>query len=352
MFICSSNIELNLIEKKRLPTGKVSKELLERYVFTHLGEPSLRVISGPHIGEDAAVLDMGDKTLVAKANPITGAEAKIGWLSVHINANDVASRGATPLWFLNTILLPEDSDETLLKTIMIDIHEACKELGICIVGGHTEVAPGLQKPIIAGFMLGEVTRSRLVTTGGAKPEDDIILTKGAGIEGTGILAEDLKDELSEKVSSKTLENAKKLLNEISVVKEAQVASKIGVHSMHTPTEGGVINGLLEVSEAANVSFKVYEDKIPLLNETKQISNVLKLDPLKLLSSGSLLITSDTNKTSQILDALNEVNIRAEVIGKITKKDHNIIVGEDGKIKVVQIVKQDELYRILDERRNI
>ena len=294
-----------------LETGKLKSDFLEK-LLGKIDIKDEKIIVGPGIGEDAAVMDMGDTMLVAKSNPITGAESKIGWLAVHINANDVAARGATPLWFLNTVLLPEGSNEKLLETIMNDIHEACKELGICVVDGHTEVAPGLQRPIVAGFMLGEVTRSKLVLTGGAQPEDDIILTKGAGIEGTGILAEDLNDELSEKVSLKILKSAKSLLNEISVVKEAQVASKIGVHSMHTPTEGGIINGLLEISEAANVSFKVFEDDIPLSKETMQISNVLNLDPLKLLSSGSLLITSDTMKTNQILEELKKIGYVREL----------------------------------------
>jgi hydrogenase expression/formation protein HypE len=187
------------MSSKKLPTGKIPKELLTKYVFICLGVEDKRVIKGPLIGEDAAVIDNGEKVLVVKANPITGAENKIGWLAVHINANDIAARGAEPLWYLSIVLLPEGADEELLEAIMLDQHRACSELGICIVGGHTEVSPELSRPIVAGFMLGEAPKNGYVTTGGAEVGDHIVLTKGVGLEGTGILAADLK-QLKNKVS--------------------------------------------------------------------------------------------------------------------------------------------------------
>lgn len=335
-----------------LPTGKISKDLLERYVFSCLGKHSSRVISGSRIGEDAAVIDMGENVLVAKANPITGAEEKIGLLAVYINANDVAVSGAKPKWFLNNILLPEGSDETVLETIMQEINDACIKLDVCVIGGHTEVSPGLQRPIVSGFMLGEAKKSELVLTRGASIGDDIILTKGAGIEGTGILASDLEEILIKKVSKKTLKKAKKFLNETSVVNEALRASKIGVKSMHTPTEGGILNGLYEISEAAQVGFKVYESDILIAEETKQICNALNLNPLKLLSSGSLLIVSDPNKKTMLIEAISEIGVKALVIGKITSKSKGMIIqGKDGVERKTGKVDQDELYRILNELEN-
>ena len=331
----------------KLPTGKIPKELLTKYVFSCLGIPSKRVLKGPLIGEDAAVIDLGETVLIAKANPITGAEEKIGWLAVHINANDVAARGAKPLWYMSIVLLPEDSDESLLETIMLEQHEACSELGICIVGGHTEVTPGLGRPIVSGFMLGEASKTNYVTTGGANIGDHIVLTKGVGIEGTGILAADLRERLVG-LSSETLDNAIKLLDKISVVSEAEIASKLGgVTSMHTPTEGGVLNGLLEVSEASGKGFKIYEKRLLIHPETREICDELDIDPLRLLSSGSLLIVIDPTKSSKLIEKLNEHGIPAQVIGEITS-DSGIVVGLDGSETFVSDVTQDELFRVLEE----
>jgi hydrogenase maturation factor len=332
----------------KLPIGKVPKELLTKYVFTCLGLPSDRVIKGPHIGEDAAIIDMGDKVLIAKANPITGAEDKIGWLAVHINANDVAARGAEPLWYLSVVLLPENSDESLLETIMQGQHEACSKLGICIVGGHTEVAPDLGKPIVSGFMLGEARKNRYITTGGALIGDHIVLTKGVGLEGTGILSMDLRHRLIDKVSEDVLSDALKLLDMISVVPEARLASGIdGVHSMHTPTEGGILNGLIEISEASGYGFIIREENLLIYEETSQICKALEIDPLRLLSSGSLLIIIDPTKSSELVSLLATNNILSTVIGEVTPESR-IVIKKDGSTRLIEDVKQDELFRILGE----
>jgi hydrogenase expression/formation protein HypE len=336
------------MSSKKLPSGKISKELLTKYVFTCLGVHNVRVIKGPLIGEDAAIIDNGDRVLVAKANPITGAENKIGWLAVHINANDIAARGAEPLWYLSVVLLPEGADEGLLETIMREQHQACTELGICIVGGHTEVAPNLGRPVVSGFMLGEARKDQYVTTGGAKIGDHIVLTKGVGIEGTGILAADLREKLTQTLSDEVLAGAVKLLDLISVVPEARVAIEVGrVHSMHTPTEGGVLNGLLEISEASGHGFIIYEDQLIIHKETQLICSTLGIDPLKLLSSGSLLIIVDPASSSELVKALREKNIAAKVIGEITEAS-GIVVRRDGSVSVIDDVEQDELFRILGE----
>jgi len=333
---------------RKLPTGKIAKELLTKYVFTCLGMPNERLLRGPLIGEDAAVIDLGDKVLIAKANPITGAEEKIGWLAVHINANDVAARGADPIWYLSIVLLPEGSDESLLETIMKEQHEACSELGICIVGGHTEVAPNLGRPIVSGFMLGEAKKEDYVITGGAEVGDHIVLTKGVGIEGTGILAADLREKLLDKVSEEILSSAVKMLDMISVVSEAKMAIEVGgVHSMHTPTEGGVLNGLLEISEASGNGFKIIENELLIHEETRRICGALGVDPLRLLSSGSLLIVVDPGKSSELVRSLASIGIPANVIGEITSETR-VVVGVDGSESVVTNVEQDELFRVLEE----
>ncbi len=335
------------MSSKKLPTGKIPKELLTKYVFTCLGVENKRLIKGPLIGEDAAVIDNGEKVLVVKANPITGAENKIGWLAVHINANDIAARGAEPLWYLSIVLLPEGADEGLLETIMQDQHKACTELGICIVGGHTEVSPELSRPIVAGFMIGEAPKDGYVTTGGAQVGDYIVLTKGIGLEGTGILAADL-EPLKEKVSEEVLSEAVKLLEFTSVVPEARIAIEVGgVHSMHTPTEGGVLNGLLEVSEASGHGFIIYEDQLIVPEETRIICDTLGVDPLRLLSSGSLLIIVDPVYSERLVKALRDQNIASKVIGEITSES-GVVVRRDGGVELVESVKQDELFRILEE----
>jgi hydrogenase expression/formation protein HypE len=334
---------------RRLPTGKVPAEVLRKLVFPYCGVKSDRVIQGPGVGEDAAVLDMGDRALVVKANPITGAESRIGWIAVHINANDVATCGAQPRWFVSIVLLPEGIEESLLESIMKDIHEACCDLGISLIGGHTESTPKLDRPIIAGFMMGEISKKKCITTGGAKPSDLVILTKGAGIEGTGILATDFGNVLQSKVDHETIMEAAGLLTQISIVREAILAVEAGgIHSIHTPTEGGILNGIWEMTEAAEVGVRVDENKITIAKATSKICDALDVDPLKLMASGALIIVADKGKAKKILKVLEENKINAAIIGEILDRDEGkILTRRDGNILSITAVDQDEVYRILN-----
>jgi len=329
-----------------LPVGKVPPEKLKKIVFKHLGAQGRDVVIRSGIGVDAAAVDFGDKVLVASTDPITGAEKHIGFYAVNVNANDVATFGAKPKWFLVSILLPENADESLLKEIMEDIDKSAKELGIAIIGGHTEVTPGLKRPIVVGTMLGEVKKEKLVYAGNAKPGDAIILTKGAGIEGTAIIASEREEELVKVFGREFVERAKAFLWNISVVKEALIANEIGVNAMHDPTEGGIANGLHEMAEASGLGFRVHYDSIPIAEETKKICEYFNLDPLALISSGALLISAPKEKAEGIIAALGKENITASIIGEFLEDKRKRVIIKEGKEEELKQPLSDELWKVV------
>ena len=334
---------------RRFPTGKVPSEWLRRIVFNKLGVPSDRVLLGPGVGEDAAIIDMGDRVIAIKTDPITGAVGNIGWLVVHINANDIASRGIRPLWFLCVAMLPEGSGESMLREIMDQINAACCEIGVSLISGHTETTPGLERPILVGFMMGEAAKDMYVTTGGARPGDTLILTKTAGIEGTAVLATDLEHVLKGKVDEETLARARSMLNRISVVPEAMKAMEVGgVHSLHDPTEGGVLNGIWELTEAADVGIVISGNAIPVAPETISICEVLDIDPLKLLGSGSMLMAVEPRKAVDVASAIRGKGIEATMIGEIRHKhEGRTMIDKNGRKIPIEAVDQDHLYAVLD-----
>lgn len=338
-----------MVKPHRFPTGKVPSDALRRLVFGRLGVPTGRLLQGPRVGEDAAVIDMGDRVIVVATDPITGAIGNVGWLAVHINANDVASTGVRPSWFLCAALLPEGADEGLLDEIMGQIHEACCEVGVSLVGGHTETTPGLDRPILVGFMMGEAERDGYVTTGGARPGDAVVLTKGAGIEGTAVLAQDLAGVLRERVGDEVVQAAASMIRRISVVPEAMKAMEVGgVHSLHDPTEGGLLNGIWEMTEAAGVGVRIVEEAIPVAEETRTICGALGIDPLKLMGSGALLIAVETRKAKELVSELRGIGVEASVIGMMLKQKSRVLIRTDGSEMRIEAVDQDEVYRILDE----
>ncbi|KYC44514.1 MAG: thiamine monophosphate kinase [Candidatus Methanofastidiosum methylothiophilum] len=321
-----------------LPDGKVDGSILSKRVFPYLGSVKREVIVGPNVGIDAAVIDVSKLPgkMVVSQDPITGAGKNAGFHVVNVCANDVASMGARPMFFLSTIIMPKGTTEEELELISKDIERAAKEIGISIVGGHTEISSKVSDLILSGTMIGFA--DRFVSTSGAKEGDDILLTKGAGIEGTAILADSKHSYLSKFLDKKVLESAMELLNHISVVKEALIASSLGATALHDPTEGGIIGGLNEIADASNKGFEFYPDKVHLYPETKSICEILKINPFALISSGALMIISPKEKTQKIIDALEKENIKTTIIGKITKEE-----------KSHERIYQDELWRILDTK---
>ncbi len=342
-----------MLSSQPLPmnVGKLPPNLLERLLASvPILDP--RVLLGPRVGEDAAVIEMGEKALVAKTDPITFATDLIGWYAVHVNANDVACMGARPRWFLATVLLPEGAVPELVETIFQQIISACQELDITLVGGHTEVTYQLQRPIVVGQMLGEVARERVVRTGGARPGDAVVLTKGIAIEGTSLLARQATDALEAAgVSPESLARARDYLFNpgISVVSEALTACEaFTVHCMHDPTEGGLATGLREVAQAANVGLNIDGEHIPLLTECRDVCTALGLNPLGLLASGALLITLPEEQAPSLLQALAESGTSAQVIGRVTAPSEGLMLHTGEGIRDLPSFARDELARYLSQ----
>lgn len=339
---------------ERLAPGKPPPEILER-LFAGLPGRDPRVVVGPRVGEDAAVLHLGDRYLVAKVDPITFVADEIGWYAVHINANDLAVRGARPAWFLMTLLLPErHADEATLATIFGQVREACREVGAQLVGGHTEVTVGLERPILAGAMLGEVQTDRLITTAGARVGDAIVLSKGIAIEGTSVLAREFDRPLRHRgVPAATLARARDFVRRpgISVLPEAHAAlATSSVHAMHDPTEGGLATGLWEVAHAAGVGLCVDANAIQILPESRMLCEALAVDPMGLIASGALLLTCPIGGAQSIVRAWRARGIDGCIIGEVRPADAGCrLRGKGGETELPRFAR-DELARLFATAR--
>ena len=311
----------------QMKVGKLPPHLLHR-LLEKTPIKDARVLLGPAIGEDAAVVDMGDdNVLIAKTDPITFATDDIGWYSVHINANDIAVTGGTPRWYLATLLVPEHFTSNDVDKIFNQIVSACSVIDVSLIGGHTEITYGLDRPVVVGFMLGEALKADVTPTSGARPGDCIVLTKGISIEGTAVLAREVPEILIERgVSQATLEHAKDYLYSpgISVLKEANKARSVAtVNCMHDPTEGGLATGLQEIAKAANVGMRIEKDKIPILPECQELCDALEINPLGLLASGALVLTTPAIQASGVVAALESSGVGAYNIGEITSASKGI-----------------------------
>ncbi len=302
----------------RLSIGKIPYDILEKIVYSRLGSQDENIVVKPGVGIDASVIRLRDGFIALACDPITAAAKKAGWLSVHINANDVACVGAKPKYFMPTILLPEGSRRVDLEEIMDDMDHAAKELEVSIVAGHTEVTSSVSQPVIAGAIVGIGLGSKPVLSSGCREGDIIVMTKYAGLEGTSVIAHEYYDKLREIVGEEILVRAMSLMDMVSIVREAVAAYRHGASAMHDPTEGGVITGLYELCVASNTEIEVNLDEIPLAEETVAICKAVKIDPYKLLSSGALLISIQVDKFQYLKYEFEKMGIKYSIIGRVLK----------------------------------
>lgn len=337
-----------------LPVGKVRARLLQS-LFERHPVTDERVIVGPRIGEDAAVIDLGDRFLVATSDPITFAADDVAWYALQINANDVAVRGARPRWFLATLLLPEDrTTEASVTALFEQLTEACAELDVALVGGHTEITHGIDRPIIAGTMLGEVAKDKLVTTAGARVGDAVVMTKGIPLEGAAIIAREREADLRARgVRGNSIARAKAFLRTpgLSVVPEAEIACELAtVHAMHDPTEGGLATALWELADAAGVGLRIDRDRIVVRPEGAELCHAVGLDPLGTLASGALVMTLAPADAGVVIHALARESIDCHYIGQVVPRENGVMLVEGNQARPLPVFPQDEIAKLFRQER--
>jgi hydrogenase maturation factor len=334
------------------PPGKLPLEFLDRLLSQHTTHKDARVVVGARVGEDAAVIDFGDRYLIAKTDPITFATKDIGHYAIHVNANDIATMGGVPRWFLATLLLPETStDEALVESIFASLHKSAREIGVSICGGHTEITVGLDRPIIVGQMLGDVSKEDLIQSSNLKPNDCLLLTKGLGIEATAIIANEKAEALKRAgMSSGMIEKAAQYLYTpgISILKEAQIACQTApIKAMHDPTEGGVGTALRELAQAADVGLSVDGRTLPISPETQRLCDLFKLDPLGVISSGALLIGLSPIDAQGVCRAIEHAGIPCAVIGQVKEKSFGLKIRYDKTSIDLPLFDRDEIGKIFE-----
>jgi hydrogenase maturation factor len=296
--------------------GKWPAGDLARLLAAYAAPGSEDVPVGPGIGVDAAVVRLGGTDLVVASDPVTFAADRIGAYAVTVNANDVAVCGARPRFFSATLLLPVDAAEDLVESIFADLAAACRRLDVRLVGGHTECTAGLDRPILAGTMLGDLEGRPPLTSAGARPGDAAVLTGGAAIEATALIAREKGEALAASVGAEVLERARNFLSDpgISVVEAAGAARTAGARALHDVTEGGVLTGLWEMAEASGLGLEVDAGAIPVRDETRAVCEAVGIDPLEAIGSGALVAAVPEGDVEAMIGALTAAGVEVARVG--------------------------------------
>ncbi len=332
-----------------LPVGKLPYELLGS-LLAGLESVDDSVVVGPGLGRDAAVIDLDGTLLVIKNDPITFVSQEAGVYLVHVNANDLSCLGAIPRWMLVTALLPETgSTEALVSELFQQLKTTCAQLGISLIGGHTEITAGVSRPLLSGTLIGTAGPTGLLLPGQAQRGDRLLLARPAGIEGTALLAIERSSELAEAYGDDFVARAKRLLHDpgISVVSIARLLLNTGsVTALHDPTEGGVANGVREIAAASGLGAVMDRNLVPLLEETATISQHFGIDPLGMLSSGTMLATISAADVDRVVERCNLEGIQTSIIGKLTSPSSGFHLIENNLSLELPIFQTDEVTRAL------
>lgn len=327
-----------------MKVGKVPENILKRSILRQIHTKRKEVLLGANVGEDCAAVKLAeDEIFVISTDPITGTATDIGNLAIHITMNDLASSGAEPIGVMLTILLPAEAKETDLKKIMEQMETACAQMKVQIMGGHTEVTKAVNQPLINVCGVGKAKTGKLISTAGARPKDDILVSKWIGLEGTSIIAKEKEQELLSRYPIGLIREAQKFDRYLSVLPEAAIAVKSGVSAMHDVTEGGIFGALWELAESSGVGLEIDLKKIPVKQETIEICEYFNINPYELISSGCMLMASSDGNL--LVRELEKVGIHAVVIGKALKGKDRILLNEEER-RFLEPPKTDELYQVL------
>jgi len=329
----------------KLRPGKLPPELVRRYLGKFTGAPDRSVIVGARLGVDAAVVGVSQRRLVVSCDPITFTTDEIGWYAVQVNANDVAVMGARPRWMLVCLLLPE-CDAREPERVFRQIDKAARKLGIAIIGGHSEVTTGIDRPLVVATMMGELAGRKPLTAAGARAGDDLVLVKGIAIEGTSIIAREKGAELAQAFPARFLARCRAFLRRpgIGVVEEALLAARHGATAMHDPTEGGLWMAVWEMAEASGTGVEVYGDAVRVYPETGRLAAHYSIDARRLIASGCLLVAVGKRRSAGLMEAYRRRGVEARVIGRLGGRCRVWMSG--GSTEEITPVKRDEIAKVL------
>jgi hydrogenase expression/formation protein HypE len=334
-----------------MSVGKLSNDDLEKVVLKKIKPVRNDILIRPGIGEDCAAIEFGDMACVLTTDPITGSDSNLGKLAVHVCVNDIASSGSVPIALLLTVLCPKDTSKEVIEDLLTEANNEANSMGIEIIGGHTELTTSVNRIVVSATAIGKIPKDQLIRTGNAKNGDWIYLTKKAGLEGTAIIATDKRKDLLEILSNRELDEAKALMRHISVLGEGLIGQKIKVSAMHDATEGGVLGAIHELCEASGKGCRIRREKILIHPVTEKICDFYHIDPLKLIASGSMVMTVPVERATDLEKALLGAGIEYSKIGVVTDSQEKILCyGEDSVEMICEEIsspESDELYKVIN-----
>ena len=339
--------------------GKISPEIFDEIILPRLGAPSPHVLVGPQHGVDVGIVEIGGDQVMALTTdpffivPQYGWE-RAAWFAVHILASDASTSGLRPTYMTVDLNLPLSITRDELEMMWHTVDAECKKIGMAIVTGHTARYEGTDYPMVGGATVISVgPRSRYITPNMARVGDQVIVTKGAAIEATGLFAVTFPNLVAERYGADFSRKAEEVFWKMSVVEDALTAASVGVRdegvtTMHDATECGVWGGLFEIAQASRVGMRIDKQKIIVLDEVQKVCDLFRIDPYSSISEGTLLATCRPHKASEVIRVLGDKGIEASIVGEVTPKEHGMTIHDGSRERPLEHPRVDPFWAAFGE----
>lgn len=332
--------------------GKVNDDFFQKHVLTQTGTQAESVVIGPHMGVDAAILRLSDSYMAVAEDPIFPSLSMtaddFAFVTVHIGASDIAVMGIQPRYMTYSLLLPPDTEEDYIAELIAAISRYAKEIGITIVGGHTGFYGAVTVPTIGGITVWG-TGDTYISPMGAQDGDNVIITKGCGVEAAALLSFELQEILKDNIDTDDLQRSLARMHEVSVVKDACIAAhNRGVHAMHDATEGGVKRGVWEIAQASGKGVVINTKDLLRPHDIEAVCGYFNLNTWEIISEGTLVLTCAPETTEKLLNDYEKAGIKARIIGTITKSSQGCMYLENGDLKELVPPSRDKFWDVFFE----
>jgi hydrogenase expression/formation protein HypE len=323
--------------------GKASHELIEKFFVAGLGSKSLTAL------EDSAVLKAGNATIAFSTDsfvvdPIFFPGGDIGSLAIHGTVNDLAMRGAKPLYLSVGMIIEEGFALKDLETIVRSLKQGADKAGVEIVTGDTKVVQSgkADKIFINTTGIGLLEEGLDISAENGETGDKIILSGTMADHGATILCqrEGLQIEGDFKSDSAPLNHMV-----AAMIKEGGGS----IHVLRDPTRGGVGTTLNELAGSSNVGIRIKEASLPVRDDVKGACELLGLDPLYLANEGKLLAFVAPEKAAGVLAVMQKMEYGENscIIGEVVAEHPGQVVLETiiGSARMVDMLHGEPLPRI-------
>ncbi|MCB1051794.1 MAG: hydrogenase expression/formation protein HypE [Acidobacteria bacterium] len=301
--------------------GLAMAQLIDHIFLPAFANPDL------DLREDATLLSIGAEQIAITTDsfvvdPLFFPGGDIGTLAVNGTVNDLAVRGAKPLYLTAGFILEEGLALEDLKRIVASMSQAARAAGVKWVAGDTKVVPNGKgdKVFINTTGIGSLATGNALSCHNIKPGDALLVSGCLGDHGIAVLAQRPGLQFDTKIESDCA-------SVVNLVQAVQQAIGPDFHACRDATRGGLTAVLNEFAQASGCSLNIEESAIPVRPAVRSACEMLGLDPFSIANEGKIVLAVAQEAAEKALAVLRVQTLGSDaaLIGKATTGPAEVIL---------------------------